>query len=155
MLLTALRAAGPSDLKTVAAFWLAMFEEIGMHRRGDFTPEWEERFVSYFTERIALGQAQFGLATDDGRIVGTAGALVNDGYPASIHGIRSGYIFGVRVEPEFRGRGIARTLTNDAVQFLRGSGCRRIRLHASPAGRPIYEALGFIPTNEMQLPSDV
>ncbi|MGZ3505938.1 MAG: GNAT family N-acetyltransferase [Vulcanimicrobiaceae bacterium] len=76
------------------------------------------------------------------RIVGTAGALVRDGYPTAIHGIRTGYIFGVRVEPAYRGNGIATRLTR---------ACIEIRLHASDAGRPIYERLGFSPTNEMRL----
>ncbi|MGZ3522556.1 MAG: GNAT family N-acetyltransferase [Vulcanimicrobiaceae bacterium] len=85
------------------------------------------------------------------RIVGTAGALVRDGYPTAIHGIRTGYIFGVRVEPAYRGNGIAARLTRACIEFLREIECIEIRLHASDAGRPIYERLGFSPTNEMRL----
>lgn len=149
---TTTRPGRPEDLPTVAAFWMAMFEEVGILNTAEFSPGWERRFVEYFTQRIAAGSAHFALAVDGGRIVGTAGAMIVDGYPSAIHGLKFGYIFGVRVEPEFRGRGLATALTQDAAAFLRRSDCRRIRLHASTTGRPIYERLGFVPTNEMELP---
>lgn len=150
---TVRRQAIADDLPTCARFWLEMYEEIGMLHRRDMAGGWEKRFTEYFTQRIQEGEARYFLALDEGRIVGTAGAVVLDGYPSAIHRIRFGYILGVRVEPEFRGQGIATALTQDAVAFLKSLDCKRIRLHASEAGRPIYERLGFIPTNEMQLQS--
>ena len=146
-----LRNARVEELATAAEFWIEMYEEAGLWKRADFAAGWERRFVEYFAERMEHGEAQFTVALHDDRIVGTAGALVADGYPAVLHRIRFGYIFGVRVEPEFRGRGLATSLTRDAITFLKSLKCRRIRLHASKMGRPVYERLGFIPTNEMQL----
>lgn len=146
-----LRPAAVEDLPVCADFWLAMFEEIGLYRNADFTPKWRERFVEYFSRRIASGEARYTLALDADRIVGTAGAMLADGYPAIIHGLRFGYIFSVRVEPGYRGRGLAASLTREAIAFLRSHDCARIRLHASNAGRPIYERLGFKRSNEMQL----
>jgi GNAT superfamily N-acetyltransferase len=128
-----------------------MFEEIGLYRNADFSPQWRERFLDYFSRRIAAGEARYALALDGERIVGTAGAMLADGYPVIIHGLRFGYIFGVRVEPAYRGRGLAASLTREAISFLRSHGCIRIRLHASNAGRSIYEHLGFTPSNEMHL----
>jgi ribosomal protein S18 acetylase RimI-like enzyme len=147
-----LRFAGPPDLPVCAAFWLAMFEEVGLLSESDFRPGWKDRFVEYFTGRIARGEARYSLAVEGETIVGTAGAVMLDGYPSAVHGMRLGYIFGVRVEPQYRGSGIATALTRDCVAFLKSLDCKRIRLHASSAGRPIYEKLGFEPTNEMQLP---
>jgi ribosomal protein S18 acetylase RimI-like enzyme len=146
-----LRPAAPADLPVCAEFWLAMFEEIGLYRNADFSPQWRERFLDYFSRRIAAGEARYALALDGERIVGTAGAMLADGYPVIIHGLRFGYIFGVRVEPAYRGRGLAASLTHEAISFLRSHGCIRIRLHASNAGRSIYEHLGFTPSNEMHL----
>jgi ribosomal protein S18 acetylase RimI-like enzyme len=146
-----LRPAAPADLPICADFWLAMFEEVGLYRNADFSPQWRERFVEYFSRRIAAGEARYTLALDGDRIVGTAGAMLADGYPVIIHGLRFGYIFGVRVEPAYRGRGLAASLTREAIAFLRSRGCIRIRLHASNAGRSIYERLGFTPSNEMQV----
>ena len=150
-----LRDAGDGELPVFAQFWMAMFEEIGIVRESDLLEGWQARFLQYFRPRIARGEACLSVAVENGRVVGTAGALERDGYPAVVTGLRNGYIFGVRVEPQFRGRGIARALTERSIAFLRERGCRRIRLHASPAGRGIYEGLGFIATNEMELPSEI
>jgi ribosomal protein S18 acetylase RimI-like enzyme len=100
------------------------------------------------------GEAAYFVALDGTRIIGTAGALLTSGYPAAIHGIRNGYIFGVHVDAPYRGRGIATKLTENAIAFLRSRDPWSIRLHASPFGRPIYEKLGFAATNEMQLHGD-
>jgi GNAT superfamily N-acetyltransferase len=53
-------------------------------------------------------------------------------------------------EPEFRGKGIARALMNTLLKWTTAQGCDRVALHASDAGRPLYQALGFVPTNEMR-----
>jgi ribosomal protein S18 acetylase RimI-like enzyme len=94
---------------------------------------------------------RFFLAVYGGAIVGTAGAILRDGYPSAVTQIRQGYIFGVRVAPEHRRRGIAERLTREAIGYLQRSNCRSIRLHASDFGRSIYERIGFVPTNEMEL----
>jgi len=146
-----LREAQPAELSAIAEHWIAMFEEVGKHREAEFAHDWRERFVHYFRERIGRGDARYFVAVDRERIVAKAGAMLTDGYPAAIHGLRNGYIFGVRVDPDYRGRGIATHLTQRAIAFLRERKPWAIRLHASPFGRPIYEKMGFIPTNEMQM----
>lgn len=62
-----------------------------------------------------------------------------------------GYIWGVYVEPSHRGQGIAKTLTLQACNYLKSLGCTRAILHASPSGKPVYDRLGFSPSNEMRL----
>lgn len=146
-----LREAQLGELPAIAEHWIAMFEEVGKHRESEFASGWRERFVRYFNERIGCGDARYFVAVDGERVVASAGAMMTDGYPAAIHGLRNGYIFGVRVDPGYRGRGIATRLTQLALAFLQERNPGAIRLHASPFGRPIYEKMGFIPTNEMQL----
>jgi ribosomal protein S18 acetylase RimI-like enzyme len=151
---TIIRPGTAPELATFAEFWLAMFEEAAILSDGDMAEGWRSRFCRYIEGRMRNGEAAFFVALVAGEIVGTAGAIVSDGYPYFIHRIKRGYIFGVRVDPLHRHRGIARELTEEAIAFLRQSGCGRIRLHASPFGRRIYERLGFRPTNEMELPSE-
>ena len=145
------RTARIDELPKIASFWIAMFEEVGIQREADFVPDWRERFVEYFQRRIALDEARYFVAVEGERIVGTAGAMLADGYPVAIHGRRFGYVFSVRVEPEFRGRGLATALTKRTIAYLQEKRCARIRLHASQFGLPIYERLGFVPTSEMEL----
>lgn len=146
-----IREGTVAELDRYADFWLSMFQEVGIISESDMVRDWRARFREYFERRIRAGDARFFVALDAGEIVGTAGAMIADGYPFVVHGIKRGYVFGVRVDPQRRKRGIATRLTQEAVGFLRGIGCTRIRLHASRFGRPIYERLGFVPTNEMEL----
>jgi ribosomal protein S18 acetylase RimI-like enzyme len=146
-----IRPGTPVELDRYADFWLAMFEEVGVLCESDMLPDWRERFRRYFERRIGDAEARFFVALDGEHIVGTAGALVADGYPFAVHGVKRGYVFGVRVDPAYRRRGLATHLTHEAIAFLRAGGCARVRLHASRLGRPIYERLGFRPTNEMEL----
>jgi GNAT superfamily N-acetyltransferase len=65
--------------------------------------------------------------------------------------IRETYLLNVYVYPAYRRRGIASLLTQVSVDWCRGQGFASVSLHASQFGRPLYESLGFQPTNEMRL----
>lgn len=54
-------------------------------------------------------------------------------------------------EPGARRRGVAKMLMNAMIGWCRAEGFRSVWLHASDAGRPIYQSLGFEATNEMKL----
>lgn len=56
----------------------------------------------------------------------------------------------VYTEPQWRQRGVARALMRTLMKWATQSGYDRVVLHASDAGRPLYEALGFKSTNEMR-----
>jgi predicted GNAT family acetyltransferase len=62
-----------------------------------------------------------------------------------------GNIVNVYVEPAYRRRGLARALTEACLDWCRQHTIHMVILHASDAGRPVYAALGFEPTNEMRL----
>ena len=54
-------------------------------------------------------------------------------------------------EREHRGKGLARELMQIMTLWSRQQGFRNLYLHSSKKGLPIYESLGFRPTNEMSL----
>jgi GNAT superfamily N-acetyltransferase len=56
----------------------------------------------------------------------------------------------VYTEPQWRRRGIARQLVIALMQWASDKGADQLVLHASDAGRPLYESLGFAATNEMR-----
>jgi len=60
-------------------------------------------------------------------------------------------ILNVYAEPEVRRQGLARRLMLLMIQWLKDQGFSSVALHASDAGRHLYETLGFRPTNEMRL----
>ncbi len=59
-----------------------------------------------------------------------------------------GRIRNVYVAPEFRGRGLGRALTLAAIAAAEELGVSRLVLGASAAGRSLYEALGFVATDD-------
>ena len=88
----------------------------------------------------------------DGSIAGGAGLWLMDWPPHVIgSGARRGNILNVYVRPESRRRGIARALMETALEWTQANGVDCVILHASDAGRALYESLGFAATNEMRL----
>ncbi len=51
--------------------------------------------------------------------------------------------------PEWRRKGFATALLRELIAFAQGTQARRIWLHASEAGRPVYAAVGFVPKTSM------
>jgi GNAT superfamily N-acetyltransferase len=63
---------------------------------------------------------------------------------------RHAIIINVFTEPEWRHQGVAMLLLERIIQWARAERLDRLVLHASEAGRPLYERLGFVDTNEMR-----
>ncbi|MET9446783.1 GNAT family N-acetyltransferase [Streptomyces cinerochromogenes] len=57
---------------------------------------------------------------------------------------RRGYLDGIVTDAPARGRGHARRIVDELVGWLHGAGIHYIQLHASEAGKPVYEAAGFV-----------
>jgi GNAT superfamily N-acetyltransferase len=62
---------------------------------------------------------------------------------------REGLIINVYTDPVHRRRGVARRLMETIIAWAPGAGIVRLVLHAAPDGRPLYESLGFLASNEM------
>jgi predicted acetyltransferase len=53
------------------------------------------------------------------------------------------------IDPDHRRQGLAKGLVQLCLNESRRRGLRTVTLHASDAGRPVYESLGFNASNEM------
>jgi GNAT superfamily N-acetyltransferase len=78
------------------------------------------------------------VAEVDGMIVGTGGATVFPGAPAT------GWVHGIVVRPEHQRAGFGARLTEAAIAWLRARSVGAVLLLATDAGRPVYERLGFV-----------
>lgn len=76
----------------------------------------------------------------DGTSVGTTTTCIFDGVA---------WIAMVLVDKDVRGRGIGTSLLKHAISYLKEQNVKTVRLDATPAGRPIYEKLGFVPEYEL------
>ncbi len=117
-------------------------------------PDWQTATLAFLaTARDQLGYQGF-VATLEDQIVGSVGCQLFSGlYPSLMSQDQRhyGYIWGVYVEAPYRRQGIGQQLTGVAVDYLRSQHCTHALLHASPLGKPVYEQLGFTPSNEMRL----
>src|SRR4026209_418202 len=71
-----------------------------------------------------------------------------DGVPAGtattiVYGPAVAWIGMVLVHPDHRRRGIGRALLERCIEHLRERGVRCIKLDATPAGKQVYDGLGF------------
>ena len=97
----------------------------------------EARFAPIDWRRRLRDHAQF-VTMLDGRPVGMVAAYQESAEAA--------YVYSLWLEPEARGRGLARALVAAAVDWARRRGVRTATLRMAPdnaAARTVYESLGF------------
>lgn len=145
------RPATVDDMPLVIDFRWRMFRELGWEddaRLEQITPA----AIAHLTDGFATGGCSGFIAEADGAAVGSV-VVVWQRVPPSPRNIigLTAYILGMYVVPEYRRRGIARTLMTSCIECAEEHGAPAVMLHASEFGQPLYEGLGFKPTTEMRL----
>ncbi|NJL62149.1 MAG: GNAT family N-acetyltransferase [Methylacidiphilales bacterium] len=137
----------------IAEHFYKMWIDIGIPEDA-IEDNWQEIILQFIDNaRQNLFYKSF-LAEISGAIVASISCQIYVGlYPTVIKSNyrHFGYIWGVYVEPQYRRQGIAKKLTNTAVEYLKTIGCTRVILNASPLGKPVYQNLGFLESNVMHL----
>ena len=125
-----------------------MFEDIGVSANLDVV---QQAFADWLPARLDRTYFHW-LAMDDGCAIGSAGVMLLD-WPPSPRDPRGGlgFVYNVYVDPAHRRRGIARALMLALHEWAGERELGAMALHASEHGRPLYEALGYMPTNEMRI----
>lgn len=155
-----IRLATVADIPVIAQHRVRMFEEMKL-----LSPPEAQTMIDLtvpFLERaIPTGEYVGWLAVDsaDPRVVaGGAGLQRRTVLPFPFGGGggvgagREALVINVYTEPAFRRLGLARRMMEALIEWSKARGIERIALHASPDGRPLYESLGFLNTNELRLP---
>ena len=87
--------------------------------------------------------------TDEGDVAGGSGLIVIPWPPGPMSmDPRCGFVFNVYTHPEHRQQGLARRMMQAIHDYCRAEGIERVVLNASTFGKPLYEALGYVETNE-------
>ena len=141
-----IRAASPADLDTVLALRLAFIAELRDQPVDALDPSFVAVSRRYLEDVTTTDRIRSWLAEVDGEPVGVVSVLANDTPPLpEVHLAREGYVVNMWVLPDLRRRGVARALLAAAVAAAPAEGWRRLYLHATEAGRPLYEQFGFRP----------
>jgi GNAT superfamily N-acetyltransferase len=146
-----IREGRQDDLQVVVCHRRRMFEEMG-YTDVQQLAALDRSSEQFFGQALAAGTYRAWFAEANGVVIAGGGVLILPFHP----GPRDPrperpWIVNVFTEPEWRGKGLARVLMAEMVQWCRTQGFSVVSLHASDAGRPIYAGMGFLPTNEMRL----
>ena len=147
-----IRTADVEDLKHIIHHRRAMFEEMGFLETAVLA-QVQDLSEKYFSEALRKDTYRGWLAEDLNRqVVGGGGIVVADwpGYPGEHHAQRV-WILNMYTEPAARRCGVATRLLEAMVTWCRTNKFSAVSLHASSAGRALYQAMGFEQTNEMVL----
>ena len=136
------RLSSINDIPFIAELKLKMFKEVGMSHL--LTDHFIEEVISTYTTLYTKESVQHFVIEEEGKIAACAGAFIKDDIPYCFYKDRRyGFIGDVYVEPPFRRKGYARTLTNAGIQWLSDNGIGTVRLLASYHARHLYESMGF------------
>jgi GNAT superfamily N-acetyltransferase len=154
------RAATPDDAPMLARHRVEMFREMGRVGSGSLGTELRDAAERQLGEWLAAGHYVGWLAepaSRPGLAVGGAGIHLRPMLPRpgrdgqALETGPEAYVANVYVERAWRRRGVASLLMEYVVGYARERRLRVVTLHATPEGRPLYERIGFRPTNEMKL----
>src|SRR2546428_4453627 len=81
------------------------------------------------------------VAVQEGGVLGTV--------TTTTYGQALAWIGMMLVHAEHQRRGIGTRLMRQALEYLQGRGLKCVKLDATPAGRPLYEKLGFVPESTL------
>jgi GNAT superfamily N-acetyltransferase len=147
-----IRQAAPGESAIVLHHRRSMFRDMGEGTPGQLD-RMMEVLTPWLVRALADGSYRHWLALDaSGRVAGGGGVLLAP-WPANPKDpcTERAVILNVYTEAEFRKQGVARRVMLAILDWVRAEGLRTVHLHASAEGRPLYEKLGFEPTNEMRL----
>jgi GNAT superfamily N-acetyltransferase len=147
-----IRQAAPGESAIVLHHRRSMFRDMGEGTPGQLDRMMEVA-APWLARALADGSYRHWLALDaSGRVAGGGGVLLSP-WPANPKDpcTQRAVILNVYTEAEFRKQGVARRVMQEILDWVKAQGLGTVNLHASAEGRPLYEKLGFEPTNEMRL----
>jgi GNAT superfamily N-acetyltransferase len=149
----AIRPATLDDAEIIYQQRLAMFEDIWGELDPDGVAATKATFIPWVRRGLADGSYRGWLAWNGGGVAVAGGGLIVHEWMGNPRNpdTRRAYIANIYTKPAYRRSGIARRIMQAIIDWCRTEGFQMISLHASPYGRPLYESLGFGPTNEMRL----
>jgi len=148
-----IRLATLDDAEALVRLRMTFLAEVGNFGEGADAVAVSEAFREYLRRKLPTGEFLAWVAEDAGEIVATSGLVFFERPPngTSPTGLEA-YVMNMYTRPEWRGRGLAAALLDAALARVKQTAARRVWLHATDVGRPVYERAGFVASDsEMEL----
>jgi len=142
-----IRPAGLSDIPHIVEHREQMFREMGVAAEFEHMATAMDRWLRHaMPSKTYLGWVA---ATGAGDIVGGSGLIVIPWPPGPMTmDPRCGFVFNVYTQGGHRKQGLARRLMEAMHDYCRAEGIERVVLNASVFGKPLYDAMGYVVTQE-------
>jgi len=139
-----IRKADKNDLRALVDVRLAYLDEDWKGLPADQRFIIKTQLNAYFKKHLGSDDFTAMLAEQDGETVSSAFIIYSE-RPANLPFItgKTALILNVFTAPAHRGKGLATKLLGELIREARERGASFIELSATPAGRPLYEKLGF------------
>ncbi len=142
-----IRMAVEEDIAELISLRVAFLNEVNATCK---PPEgFEQNLGRYWKAALTDGTFESWVIEEAGRIVATGGICLHSIAPNySNPSGKSAYVLNVFTLPECRGKGYASALFGRLIDRARALGCGQLYLHATEAGRRIYQKFGFLQTDD-------
>ena len=111
--------------------------------------EYSEDIVNNSREYFLNGDQTTVLVLDGDKVIGCASMSYMTIMPTFSHPTgKRAHLMNVYTNPSYRRQGIARKMVNMLIDDAWSKGATEISLDATKLGRPLYESMGFIDSNE-------
>ena len=146
--------AGPEDLDLLVTTRVAVLRAANQLPETADMDEVARQSREYYEAALADGSHTAYLVFDGPHWVGAGGVSFYRVMPTCHNPTGwKAYLMNLYTAPALRRQGIARHVLDLLVQAARARGVTQITLEATPMGRPLYTAYGFVPMrDEMELP---
>ena len=144
------RRATLADIDELARLRIAFLKEV-QSPESRLVDDYELTGIlkTYFQNSLETEEFVAWLAIVDGEVVATSGLCffkITPGF--TLLDGKIAYILNIYTLHEWRKKGIGKAIFDHILQEAKNRGYKRMILHASEDGRPVYEKFGFIQTND-------
>ncbi|WP_181391661.1 GNAT family N-acetyltransferase [Methanospirillum lacunae] len=150
------RTASHDDVDDLAKHHRKMFEEIWINRKIPFNPvmmeKMESNYIKKLVDEFRSGSCHAWIICRNEQVL-SSGALSVCSYVPVPHdpSPNIAFLHSIYTEPEERGKGYARIITKEAIDYCQKNHIIRLYLFASETGKIIYEKEGFVSVDNVMM----
>jgi ribosomal protein S18 acetylase RimI-like enzyme len=140
-----IRRASLQDLEALVSLRLELERESGHLTQEQMLSDLRQATYQYYLEELPAETFLVWVAEVVGKIVATSGLIFFQKPPSerNLSGMEA-YILNMYTLPEWRGQGIATTLLQTMMAFIKQTRAHRMWMYATQDGKPLYEKAGFV-----------